>query len=106
VSDGTRDIYPAAPVVDGNVWLVPALEVHGPPTTGRAVGSAVVLASADAGTRWQQVYTQSHSPEGVYGEGIDHRPAGIRDAIRFGDRFIAVGSTGNGSAPIWIGAWE
>jgi hypothetical protein len=106
IAEANRDVFPTPLVVADDVWLVGAFDVHGPPTTGQAVASAVVFASNDDGARWQELFTRSHSEEGVYLEGIDYRPAGIRHLIGFGDRLIAVGSTGNGSSPVWIGTWE
>ena len=103
IVDSSRDIFPTRPIAVDGVWIIGALDVHGPRTTGNVVSSAVVFASEDQGARWQQVYSQSHSDEGLYLKGVDARPAGVRDLIWFEGRFIAVGSTGNGSAPIWIG---
>ena len=101
-----RNIYPTHLITVDDIWLAGALDIHGPPTTGNAMASAVVFASGDQGSTWQEVHSQSHSDEGVFLEGVDYRPAGVRDVRWFGGRVIAVGSTGNGSAPIWIGTWE
>jgi hypothetical protein len=67
--------------------------------------AAVAWASHDAGATWYEAARISESDEGVFASTIDQRPAGFRDVIALGDGFVAVGGTGNGSAPVWIGTW-
>jgi hypothetical protein len=30
----------------------------------------------------------------------------MESIVEFGDGFLAVGGTGNGSAPVWTGTWD
>lgn len=66
----------------------------------------VAWASDDTGATWHEIPISKTSDEGPFASTVDQRPAGFRDVIAFGDEFLAVGGTGNGSAPIWIGTWN
>ncbi len=86
--------FPTLPVADGDRWVL-----------GGMGNAASVFASNDHGATWHEITTFDRSPEGRFLDTVDQRPPGFRDLIRFGDVFVAVGGTGNGSAPVWIGTW-
>lgn len=79
--------------------------------TGHAAGRrsfATAWASEDGGVTWFEV-TRIGDPITGGGYSVDAwlgEPAGFRDVTLFGDGFVAVGGTGDGSAPVWIGAWN
>ncbi len=85
------------------VWF-PELRSGEPPFPG--LSGPVAWASDDAGTTWHEIPISNKSDEGLFASTVDQRPSGFRDVIAFGDRFLAVGGTGNGSAPVWIGTWN
>ncbi len=96
-----RTLFLRAPVADGDRWVISALEA-----TGRMpAGVGVVFASDDGGRTWHEVAAFDSSVEGPYDGTVDQRPPGFRDLIAVGDGFLAVGGTGNGSAPVWYGTW-
>lgn len=67
--------------------------------------AAVAWASDDGGSTWYDVTRLTESGEGVFSSTFDQKFAGFRDVITTGERLVAVGGTGNGSAPVWIGTW-
>jgi hypothetical protein len=91
-----RSVFATLPIVDDEHWIIGAMEHD----------VATVFASADGGMTWQTVASIEGPPDDAYIGSVDQRPPGIRDLIKFGDLFIGVGGTGNGSAPIWIGTWQ
>ncbi len=94
--------FPTAPLAEGDRWVLGSMEFTG----GSPLGAALVFVSDDGGMTWHEVATMARSPEGPFDGTVDQRAPGIRDLIRFGDVFVAVGGTGNGSAPVWIGSWS
>ncbi|NQV05144.1 hypothetical protein HQ535_01220 [bacterium] len=73
---------------------------------GSPGGAAVIFGSIDNGVTWFDVLYLYRSEEGPYGGANDQRPAGIRDLVEVDGKVIAVGATGNGSSPVWIGSWN
>jgi hypothetical protein len=67
---------------------------------------AMAWASQDGGTTWYEITFEGYSIEGPFGTPSDQRPAGFHAVTAFGDGFVAVGSTGNPSAPVWMGTWN
>ncbi len=67
---------------------------------------ALAWASQDDGATWYEVTSLQKSTEGIFGMPNDQRPAGFRAVTAFGDGFVAVGGTGDGSAPVWTGTWN
>jgi len=79
--------------------------------TGYAWGQrswAVVWASDDGGATWFEVARLGDpTTGGGYAEDVNTGgPAGIRGITVVGDGFVAVGATGDESAPVWIGTWN
>ena len=101
-----RNHYPLAPVADGDRWVLGSMEWTRQFTNRAPWGAALVFVSNDGGATWHEVATLGQSPEGQFEWIIDQGPPGIRSLIRFGDLFVAVGGTGNGSAPVWTGTWN
>jgi hypothetical protein len=66
---------------------------------------AVAWVSDNGGASWGEAGWISAPGEDDYASTVDQRPAGFREVLRFGDRLIAVGGSGNGTAPVWIGIW-
>ena len=85
---------------DGDRLLVVGMQRLG------TLGYAMAWASQDGGTTWYEVTFERDSIEGPFGEPSDQRAAGFTDVTAFDDGFVAVGSTGNPSAPVWTGAWN
>lgn len=97
-----RAFFPRVPVAFDTRWVVTGIEFLGFGPSG----TAPIFASADGGLTWHEVATLDASAEGRFAGTVDQRPAGIRDLIALGDGFLAVGGTGNGSAPVWFGTWN
>lgn len=96
---GTSFDFPFAILADGDRLLAVGVRFTG-------MSWAMAWTSQDGGTTWYEVTRESNSSEGLFGDPNDQRPAGFRGITAFGDGFVAVGGTGNGSAPVWIGTWN
>lgn len=70
------------------------------------MGYAMAWASEDGGTTWYEVTIEAFSSEESFGVPSDQRAAGFAAVTAFGDGFVALGSTGNPSAPVWVGRWN
>ncbi len=68
--------------------------------------AAVAWTSDDGGVTWYESSRIEESAEGVFSSTVEGRPAGFRDVIVLDGTLIAVGGTGDGSAPVWIGTWD
>jgi hypothetical protein len=97
VDESSRPLIHHAPAAVDGRWVTGTME---------SFGAATILASADDGLTWYEVISIDSSPEGPYTAAVDQIWAGIRDLVAFEGGFIAVGGTGNGSAPVWVGAWN
>lgn len=87
-------------VIDGDRIVVVGSDFKG-------VGYATVWASEDRGTTWYEVTSFARSESGPFGqETYDGGTTGFRAVTRFGGGLIAVGTSGNGDAPVWIGTWN
>ncbi len=96
---GGSNAFPFGVLADGDRLL--AVGVQFP-----ARSAAIAWTSEDGSATWFEVTRESNSSEGLFGDPNDQRPAGFRGVTAFGDGFVAVGGTGNGSAPVWIGTWN
>jgi len=67
---------------------------------------AIAWASQDDGTTWYEVTFEGYTTEGRFSGPPGWEAAGFRAVTVFGDGFVAVGSTGNASAPVWTGTWN
>jgi hypothetical protein len=97
-----RDILLFDALRSGDRLLMAGGEFFG----GMPLGAAVVFASDDGGVTWYEVFTASASDEGPFDGTNDQSVPGIRSLVEFDGTILAVGGTGNGSAPVWIGTWD
>jgi hypothetical protein len=99
IPGSTSRAYPLGVLSDGDRLI--AVGVQFP-----AWSAAIAWTSEDGSATWYEVTREANSTEGPFGDPNDSRPAGFRAVTLFGDGFVAVGGTGNGSAPVWIGTWN
>ena len=97
--------FPMDVISDGDRLLVLASSQR-PVQDRPRISRALAWTSQDDGATWYEGAVLASTIDGAFGNVNDQRPAGWRAVTAFGDGFVAVGATGDGTAPVWIGTWN